>query len=176
MARPPKKPPADKAAAKAPDKQIEKIKQEKAEKLEHKDHKDWKEKELKQEKAEKLEHKDHKDWKEGKEGKEHKEVKQEKAEKLENKDHKDWKEGKELKEVDKLQKEHTKIEVAEKHVGKEKDGKELVENPGDIFQQGDPLAGAGNAQHFINQGDRPDLSGGALSGEKKPSPPKKPKG
>ena len=174
MARPPKKPKAsDTGAAKAPDKQIEKIKQEKPEKLEHKDHKDWKEKELKQEKAEKLEHKDHKDWKEGKEGKE---LKQEKAEKLENKDHKDWKEGKEIKEIDKLQKEHTKIEIAEKPQGKEKDGKEIVENPGDIFeQQGNPAAGAGNAQHFINQGDRPDLSGGALSGEKKPAP-KKPKG
>jgi len=45
-----------------------------------------------------------------------------------------------------------------------------------IFQQGDPLAGAGGAQHFINPGDRPDLSGGALSGEKKPAPPRKPKG
>jgi hypothetical protein len=176
MARAPKQPQktAEKNAEKAQiadkrPKEIEKLakelekfpkefKHEKIEKIEIKEHKD-----LKLEKIEKNEAKEHKDHKieklEKNEHKEHKDAKLEKVEKLEAKEHKDAK-------IEKIEiKEHSKIEHAEKPVGKEKDGKEIFEGPGGD-PLGDPFAqGAGGAAHFIQPEDRPDLSRGALSGE-----------
>lgn len=154
---------------KQPDKNVEKsiiadkiphkeLKEFKFEKIEIKEHKD-----LKIEKIEKNEAKEHKDHKleklEKNEAKEHKDAKHEKLEKVEVKEHKDAK-------FEKIEhKEHTKIEIAEKPQGKEKDGKEIFEGPGGD-PLGDPLAqGAGAAAHFIQPEERPDLSRGALSGE-----------
>jgi hypothetical protein len=140
------------------EKKIE-IKEGKPEKLEHK--------ELKFEKVEKNEFKEHKN-----EFKEHKHEKIEiKEHKLEKNEHKEFKI-----EI----KEHSKIEIkehGEKHIPKEKDGKELVENPGDIFDPIRDLAAAKqhlanlqeaakNMQHFIDNAERPDLGKGALKNEK----------
>ena len=142
-------------ADKLPHKEFKELKVEKIEIKEHKD--------LKIEKIEKNEAKEHKDHKiekiEKNEAKEHKDAKLEKAEKNEAKEHKDHK-------IEKIEhKEHTKIEIAEKPQGKEKDGKEIFEGPGGD-PLGDPLAqGAGAAAHFIQPEERPDLSRGALSGE-----------
>ena len=136
---------------------------EKIEKPEFKEHKD-----LKHEKVEKNEAKEHKDHKieklEKNEAKEHKDAKHEKLEKNEFKEHKDVK-------IEKIEvKEHSKIEIAEKPQGKEKDGKEIFEGPGGD-PLGDPLAqGAGGAAHFIQPEERPDLSRGALSGEEDAKP------
>src|SRR5262249_40594674 len=127
----------------------------------------------KNEKLEKNEIKEHKDHKieklEKNEAKEHKDHKIEKLEKNELKEHKDHKVEK-IEKFEKLEiKEFSKLEHGEKQKTKEKDGKELFEGPGNI-DPGDPAqglgsAGRGQAQHFINSEDRPDLSGGALSGE-----------
>lgn len=134
----------------------------KFEKIEHKEFKDFKIEKI--EKNEAKEHKDHKIEKlEKNEHKEHKDAKIEKLEKAEAKEHKDHK-------VEKIEhKEFTKFEHGEKPLGKEKDGKEIFEGPGGI-DPGDPAfnsgaTGLGTAAHFIPQEDRPDLSGGALSGE-----------
>jgi hypothetical protein len=142
------------------------FKLEKVEKIEAKEHKD-----LKQEKIEKNEAKEHKDSKHEKveknEAKEHKDSKSEKLEKNELKEHKDAKHEK----VEKLEaKEISKIEHPEKQVGKEKDGKEIAEgpgNPGDPIEQrvGALEQNVATMQHFITSAQRPDLSQGALSGE-----------
>jgi colicin import membrane protein len=157
-------------------KPIEKIKPEKESKLEHKEVKIEKieikeHKDLKQEKLEKNEAKEHKDAKQEKleknEAKEHKDAKNEKLEKNEFKEHKDAKHEK----VEKIEsKEIAKIEVGEKPQGKEKDGKEIFEGPGN---PGDPVEqrlaaleqSVAGMQHFITSAQRPDLSQGALSGE-----------
>jgi hypothetical protein len=152
--------------AKAP----KEIKEIKIEKVEHK--------ELKIEKLEKNEAKEHKDHKHEKleknEVKEHKDAKIEKLEKNEAKEHKDHKNEKiEHKEIlkDIAKTEHKDFKEIEKQQGKEKDGKELVEGPGGgdlgdpVLQQGVGAAGQGGAAHFIDEDKRPDLSGGALSGE-----------
>ncbi|KTE26310.1 MULTISPECIES: hypothetical protein [unclassified Sphingopyxis] len=113
-------------------------------------------KELKIEKIEKIEHKELKHEK-----LEKNELKENKNEKIE---HKEFKEFKEFK------------EHGEKPI-KEKDGKELVENPGDIF---DPVLqiealkahleqlekAAVEVRHFIESAERPDLGEGALKNEK----------
>jgi len=126
-------------------------------------------KELKIEKIEKFEHKELKFEKVEKN--ELKEFKHEKIEKPEFKEAKNEKiEHKEFKEF----KEH-----GEKTVPKEKDGKELVENPGDIFEfdpvlQIDALKAhleqlekaAAEVRHFIETAERPDLGEGALKNEK----------
>ncbi len=146
------------------------FKVEKLEKIEAKEHKD-----LKLEKIEKNEIKEHKDAKQEKleknEAKEHKDAKHEKAEKNEIKEHKDGKQEK----IEKLEnKEISKLEQGEKPQGKEKDGKELVEgpgNPGDPIEQrlGALEQSMASMQHFITQSQRPDLSRGALSGEQSSS-------
>jgi hypothetical protein len=153
-----------------PLKEHKEVKELKIEKIEHKEFK-----ELKIEKVEKNEAKEHKDHKieklEKHEAKEHKDAKVEKLEKNEAKEHKDHK-------VEKLEhkefiKDFAKVEHKEfegKPLGKEKDGKELAEgpigDPGDpAFEQGLGAAGQGAAEHFIDKDKRPDLSGGALSGE-----------
>ena len=155
-------------------KEPKQIKEIKFEKIEFKEHKDFKIEKL--EKNEAKEHKDHKVEKlEKNESKEHKDAKVEKAEKNEAKEHKDHKAEKfEHKEI---VKEHGKIEVKEfkelenKQFGKEKDGKELAEGPGrgdpgdPAMSQGIEAGGEGTAEHFIDRDKRPDLSGGALSGE-----------
>src|SRR5436190_2213362 len=140
MARPPKQ--TDKNVEKQVEKQVEKTL------IADKNHY----KEFKIEKIEKPEFKEHKD------------LKHEKVEKNEFKEHKDVK-------IEKLEKnEHSKIEIAEKPQGKEKDGKEIFEGPGGD-PLGDPLAqGAGGAAHFIQPEERPDLSRGALSGEEDAKP------
>ena len=156
-------------------KEIEKIVKENI-KSEHKDIK-----ELKLEKVETKEHKDAKHEKLGKnETKEHKDAKHEKLEKNEIKEHKDSKvekseknEIKEHKDGAKIEhKENLKIENLEKQIGKEKDGKEIVET-----QNGNPVIdpvdqritaveqNVASLQHFITTGQRPDLSRGALTGE-----------
>lgn len=124
-------------------------------------------KELKIEKIEKIEHKEAK--LEKVEKNELKEYKHEKTEKPEIKEAKNEKiEQKEFKEF----KEH-----GEKTIPKEKDGKELVENPGDIFETG-PLVdvmkthleqlekAVTEVRHFIENAERPDLGEGALKNEK----------
>lgn len=146
-----------------------KEKNEKFEKSEIKEHKD-----AKHEKQEKNEIKEHKDAKHEKleknEAKEHKDAKHEKQEKNEIKEHKDAKHEKiEHKE---FTKEISKIEIGEKPLAKEKDGKELKEggfegpggpgDPGPIERRG--VQGAGQ-QHFIGASERPDLSQGALKDE-----------
>ena len=146
--------------AKLPDKQLHK--EIKFEKIEHKEFKD-----IKIEKIEKHEAKEHKDSKieklEKNEAKEHKDAKVEKAEKNEAKEHKDHK-------VEKIEhKELSKFEYGEKPRGKEKDGKEIYEGPG-TGDPGDPAlglgaVGLGQAAHFIDPAQRPDLSTGALSRE-----------
>ncbi|MEA3016816.1 MAG: hypothetical protein QOI38_1538 [Sphingomonadales bacterium] len=180
MAKEPKTPSKqiEKQREKQLDKQIEKdllhdkrpkeFKNEKIEKPEFKEFKDHKHEKI--EKNEAKEHKDHKHEKlEKNEVKEHKDAKLEKLEKNEAKEHKDHKHEKiEHKE---LQKDH----IPEKQHGKEKDGKELAEgdfDPGDpVFRQGLSAAGDGSAEHFIDPDQRPDLSGGALSGEEdQPTP------
>ncbi|MDB5692684.1 MAG: hypothetical protein JWO81_1747 [Alphaproteobacteria bacterium] len=154
--------------AKAP----KEIKELKIEKIESKEHKDFKFEKV--EKNEAKEHKDHKIEKlEKNEFKEHKDAKIEKLEKNEAKEHKDHKnekiEHKEFaKDLGKI--EHKELQEVDKRLGKEKDGKELVEgNPGDLgdpaIHQGVGAAGQGTAAHFIDPEKRPDLSGGALSGE-----------
>lgn len=162
---------------KQPDKNVEKsiiadkiphkeLKEFKFEKIEIKEHKD-----LKIEKIEKNEAKEHKDHKleklEKNEAKEHKDAKHEKLEKVETKEHKDAK----VEKLEKIEhKELSKLEHAEKPVGKEKDGKEIFEGPGD-GPIGDPFEqGAGAAAHFIQPEERPDLSRGALSGEEDAKP------
>jgi hypothetical protein len=110
--------------------------------------------------------------------KEHKDAKNEKSEKNEIKEHKEGakneqKEFKvEQKETLKVeQKDTLKIESPEKPIGKEKDGKEIVEtgtgDPGSPVEQ--RLASleqnVAGLQHFISTGQRPDLSRGALTGE-----------
>jgi hypothetical protein len=150
----------------------------KIEKIEVKDHKD-----IKIEKIEKNENKEHKDTKNEKleknELKEHKDAKHEKLEKLEHKEIKN--EAKDFK-VEVLEKQH-KIEAPEKTIGKEKDGKELVDGP--IGNPGDPIEqrlsnleqNVAGLQHFITTGQRPDLSRGALSGEPDAAPAgRKPRG
>ena len=162
------------SAAKLTDKKVEikelhKEKFEKIEKPEFKEHKD-----VKHEKIEKVEHKEHKDAKiekiEKNEAKEHKDAKVEKIEKNEAKEHKDAKVEK-VEKLEKLeQKELSKLEHGEKTQGKEKDGKEIAEGPGN---PGDPIEqrlsaleqSVGHLQHFISSALRPDLSRGALSGE-----------
>ena len=155
-------------------KDTKEIKHEKIEKIEIKDHKDFK-----IEKIEKNENKEHKDTKiekiEKNEFKEHKDAKHEKQEKNELKEHKDAKHEKtetkiENKELKIENKEIGKIEHPEKPIGKEKDGKEIVEipggDPGNIAERLGALEqSVGNMQHFITSGERPDLSRGALSGE-----------
>jgi len=151
-----------------------KEKLEKIEKPEFKEHKD-----VKHEKIEKNEIKEHKDAKQEKleknEAKEHKDAKHEKIEKNEIKEHKDAKHEK----LEKPEfKEFSKFESPEKQIGKEKDGKEIVEGP--IGKPGDPIEqrlaaleqAVGNMQHFITSAQRPDLSRGALTGE--PDKPTKP--
>lgn len=73
-------------------------------------------------------------------------------------------------------KEFSKVEIGEKHIPKEKDGKELVENPGDIY---DPVRDIGLAKeylaqleeaaqrmrHFIESAERPDMDKDALKNE-----------
>ena len=133
---------------------------EKPEKIEHKEkpekieHKEKPEKFEHKEKPEKFEHK------EKPEKFEHKE----KIEKFEHKEKFEVKEKIERKEI-------AKIEVAEKPLGKEKDGKEIVEGgPGD---PGGPIEqrlaaleqGMAAVQHFITTGQRPDLGRGALAAE-----------
>jgi hypothetical protein len=139
-----------------------------------------KEKELKIEvkelKLEKIEIKEHKDLKieklEKNENKEHKDSKIEKLEKNEAKEHKDAKHEKfEQKEIKIEQKEIGKLELPEKTIPKEKDGKEIFEGGG--IDPGDPLQqrlaaleqNVAGLQHFIATGQRPDLSRGALSRE-----------
>jgi hypothetical protein len=147
--------------------------------------------EIKEHKFEKIEIKEHKDFKveklEKNESKEHKDAKVEKVEKNELKEHKDSKQEKlekvESKEFKVENKEITKVEGLEKQVGKEKDGKEIVEvgngNPGDPVEQRVSALeqNVASLQHFISTGQRPDLSRGALSGEPgggtpAPTPPK----
>ncbi|MBV9782399.1 MAG: hypothetical protein JO264_01130 [Acidisphaera sp.] len=121
--------------------------------------------EIKEQKLEVKEHKDSKIEKlEKNEAKEHKDAKVEKAEKNEAKEHKDAK-------LEKIEhKEIGKLEHPEKTVGKEKDGKEIVEQGGN---PGDPVElrlsaleqSVASLQHFITSAQRPDLSRGALSGE-----------
>ncbi len=140
--------------------------------------------ELKEHKLEKVEKNESKELKSEKleknETKEHKDAKIEKAEKNEAKEHKDTKlESKEHKDTKHESKEHKdfKVESLEKLIvenikqaGKEKDGKEVAEGPG---QAGDPIEQRLSAleqsvavmQHFITTGQRPDLSQGALTGE-----------
>jgi hypothetical protein len=147
-------------------KNIEKIPHEKLFKLEKAEAKEFKDhKHEKIEKNEAKEHKDHKVEKlEKNEAKEHKDAKVEKFEKNEAKEHKDHK-------IEKIEhKEFSKLEHPEKPQGKEKDGKEIFEGPGFPGGGGDPAAthGLGDAGHFIQPEDRPDLSKGALSGEEGP--------
>ena len=148
--------PAEDAAAKKLEKKLEIaekfIKQEKIEKFEHKEkpekfeHKEKPEKFEHKEKPEKIEHK-------------------EKPEKIEHKEKPEKIEHKEKIEF----KEFVKIEQAEKPLGKDKDGKEIVEigptDPSDPIQL--RLAalekGMAELQHFITTGQRPDLSRGALA-------------
>jgi hypothetical protein len=145
------------------------VKIEKIEKLEKPEFKEFKDHKLeKLEKNEIKEHKDHKIEKlEKNELKEHKDHKIEKLEKNELKEHKDHK----IEKIEKIEvKEFSKLEHGEKPPGKEKDGKEIAEGPGSVDPidpaiQGLSAAGRGQAQHFINPDERPDLSGGALSGE-----------
>jgi len=200
MADTPKNPPVEDAK---PTKEIEKLAKEveklpkteikdtkeiKTEKIEVKEHKD-----VKIEKLEKNENKEHKDAKNEKleknEFKEHKDAKHEKTEKNEIKEHKDAKHEKaevknETKEFKVEAKEHGKLETKdigkienpEKPVGKEKDGKELVDGPGDPGNIAERLGSIEQRvsdlhQHFIAQGQRPDLTRGALSSEPAPTPP-----
>ena len=194
MADTPKNPPTEDAAAK-PTKEIEKLAKEveklpkteikdtkeiKTEKIEVKEHKD-----VKIEKLEKNENKEHKDAKNEKleknEFKEHKDAKHEKTEKNEIKEHKDAKHEKaetkvETKEFKVEAKEIGKLEHPEKPIGKEKDGKELVDGPGDPGNIAERVGALEQSvstlhQHFIASGQRPDLSRGALSGEPAPTPP-----
>jgi hypothetical protein len=74
-----------------------------------------------------------------------------------------------VKEIDKIKPEF------EKGV-KEKEGKEIAEGPGDpALSEGVAARGDGDQDHFIQSGQRPDLSGGALTGEAdKGKPPRKP--
>jgi hypothetical protein len=133
---------------------------EKPEKIEHK------------EKPEKIEHKEKPEKFEHKEKPEKFEHK-EKPEKLEHKEKPEKFEHKEKIEIkEKLErKEIAKLEVAEKPLGKEKDGKEIVE--GGIGDPGGPIEqrlaaleqGMAAVQHFITTGQRPDLSRGALAAE-----------
>ena len=131
-------------------------------------------KDIKEAKIEKIEVKEHKDTKieklEKNENKEHKDAKNEKSEKNEIKEHKEGAKN-EQKEFKVEQKETFKIESPEKPIGKEKDGKEIVEtgngDPGSPVEQ--RLASleqnVAGLQHFISTGQRPDLSRGALTGE-----------
>src|SRR5215813_10674163 len=110
-------------------------------------------KEFKIEKNEKIEKSEFKDFKDHK---------HEKLEKNENKEHKDAKH-------EKIEKPEAK-EIAEKPVGKEKDGKEIAEGPqgpgGPVEQRLAMLEqSVASMQHFITLAQRPDLSRGALSGE-----------
>ena len=120
------------------------------------------------EKHEKIEIKEHKPEKFEKH--EFKEHKIEKFEKIEKHEHKELK-------IEKIEhKEISKLEHGEKHIPKEKDGKELVENPGDIY---DPIRDLGVAKehlalledaakrmrHFIETAERPDMGKGALNNE-----------
>ena len=136
-------------------------------KVELKEIKEFKEfKVEKNEKIEKSEFKDLKDNKQEKleknENKEHKDTKLEKLEKNEAKEHKDAKH-------EKIEKPEIK-EFAEKPIGKEKDGKEIIEGPqgpgGPVEQRLALLEqSVANMQHFITSAQRPDLSRGALAGE-----------
>ena len=123
----------------------------------------------KHEKVEKNEIKEHKDVKHEKveknELKEHKDAKHEKVEKIEIKEHKDTPKIETLEKV-------PKVETPEKPIGKEKDGKEIVETPnGNPVEN--PIAqrvaaleqSVADLHHFISSGQRPDLSRGALAGE-----------
>src|SRR5712691_9417708 len=121
------------------------------------------EKSIKVEKHEKIEIKEKREKIEIKEKPEKIEHK-EKIEKFEHKEKIKIKEKIERKEI-------AKIEVAEKPLGKEKDGKEIVEGgPGD---PGGPIEqrlaaleqGMAAVQHFITTGQRPDLGRGALAAE-----------
>jgi hypothetical protein len=154
--------------AAAAEKRIEiKQKLEKLEKIEFKEFKD-----LKHEKLEKNELKEHKDAKHEKleknEAKEHKDAKNEKLEKNEFKEHKDAKHEK----IEKIEaKEIAKLEQPEKPLGKEKDGKEIAEtpqDPGGLVEQTIAVLeqAVTNLRHFISAAQRPDLSQGALSGER----------
>ena len=184
MADAPKNPPVEDAK---PSKEIEKLAKE-VEKLPKTEIKDTKE--IKTEKIEVKEHKDVKIEKlEKNENKEHKDAKNEKLEKNEFKEHKDAKHEKaevknETKEFKVEAKEHGKLETKdigkienpEKPVGKEKDGKELVDGPGDPGNIAERLGTIEQTvsdlhQHFIAQGQRPDLTRGALSSEPAPTPP-----
>jgi len=145
-------------------KEFKEFKVEKNEKIEKSEFKDLKDN--KQEKLEKNENKEHKDTKleklEKNEAKEHKDAKNEKLEKNEFKEHKDAKH-------EKIEKPEIK-EFAEKPIGKEKDGKEIVEGPqgpgGPVEQRLALLEqSVANMQHFITSAQRPDLSRGALAGE-----------
>jgi hypothetical protein len=150
-------------------KEIKEIKVEKNEKVEKAEFKEFKD--HKHEKLEKNENKEHKDAKHEKieknEIKEHKDAKHEKLEKNELKEHKDAKHEK----IEKLEAK----EIAEKPVGKEKDGKEIAEGPQD---PGGPIEqrlamlerSMASLQHFITSAQRPDLSRGALSAEPDASP------
>src|SRR6185369_15009317 len=115
-------------------------------------------KEIKFEKNEKIEKPEFKELKDHK---------HEKLEKNENKEHKDAKNEK----LEKPEhKEISKLENPEKPIGKEKDGKELVEGPqgpgGPVEQRLALLEqNVASLQHFITSGQRPDLSRGALSAE-----------
>jgi hypothetical protein len=150
-------------------KEFKEIKFEKNEKIEKPEFKELKD--HKHEKLEKNENKEHKDAKNEKleknEIKEHKDAKHEKLEKNEIKEHKDAKHEK----IEKPEnKEISKLENPEKPIGKEKDGKELVEGPqgpgGPVEQRLALLEQhVANLQHFITSGQRPDLSRGALSAE-----------
>jgi len=120
------------------------------------------------EKNEAKEHKDHKHEKlEKNEFKEHKDSKVEKHEKNEIKEHKDGK----VEKHEKLE----KLEKLDKHEVREKDVIEgPIPNPGGPVEQ--RLAAleqtVGALNHFIQTGQRPDLSQGALTRE----PDKGPKG
>jgi chromosome segregation ATPase len=77
-------------------------------------------------------------------------------------------------EQEKFHKEIDKVKAEFEKQVKEKEGKEIAETPVDpALREGAAARGDGDKDHFIAPGQRPDLSGGALTGEAdkgKPAP------